>query len=69
MKLTEVELHGTSAADILYLHDPQELKLYILHGLCVVNMVSVLSVSKTAYLAISKNRPLSRLKKKCYKRR
>ncbi len=41
-----------------------ELKFYILHGLYVLNMVSVLPGPKTAYLAISKNRPISRLKKK-----
>ena len=42
---------------------PQELEIYILHDLYLVNMVSVLPRSKTAYLAISKNRPNSRLKK------
>ncbi len=43
---------------------PQELKMYILHDLCVVSMVSMFLGSKTAYLDISKNRPISRLKKK-----
>ncbi len=42
---------------------PQELKVYILHDLYVESMVSVFPGSKTAYLAISKNRPISRLKK------
>ncbi len=42
---------------------PQELKFYILHDLYLVNMVSVLPRSKTAYLIISKNRPMSRLNK------
>ena len=43
---------------------PQELKLYISHDLYPVSMVSVLPGSETAYLIISKNRPISRLKKK-----
>ncbi len=42
----------------------QKLEIYILNDLCVVSMVSVLPTSKTAYLVISKNRPISRLKKK-----
>ncbi len=41
---------------------PQELKIYILQVLYVVSMVSVLSMSKTAYLVICKNRPISRIK-------
>ncbi len=51
-QLTEVELHGTPRAEI------------ILHDLCVVIMISVFPRSKTAYFGISKNRPISRLKKK-----
>ncbi len=47
---------------------PQELKFYILHDLCVVSMVSVFPGSKTAYFIISKNRSISRLKKKSYKK-
>ncbi len=43
---------------------PKDVKIYILHDLYVVNMVSVLPGSKTAYLAISKNRPISIWKKK-----
>ncbi len=46
---------------------PQELKFSILHDLYLMNMVSVFPRSKAAYLAISKNRLISRLKKKCYK--
>ncbi len=33
---------------------PQELKIYIPHGLCAVNMISVFPRSKTAYLIIPK---------------
>ncbi len=43
---------------------PQDLKIYILHDLCVMIMISVFPRSKTAYLVISENRPLPRLKKK-----
>ncbi len=43
---------------------PQELKIYILDDLYVVSVVSVLPMSKTAYLVISKNRPISAWKKK-----
>ncbi len=32
---------------------PQELKLYILHNLCVLIMISVFPRSKTAYFGIS----------------
>ncbi len=46
---------------------PRELRIYIPHGLYVLNMVSVFASSKTATLVISKNRLISRLKKKCYK--
>ncbi len=42
---------------------PKELKIYILHELCVISMVSAIPGSKTGYLIISKNRPISRLKK------
>ncbi len=48
---------------------PQELKIYILHDLCVAIMISVLPGSKTAYLIIYKNRPISTLKKKMDKKR
>ncbi len=37
----------------------QELKTYNLHDLWVMNMVSVFPMSKTAFLIISKNRPIS----------
>ncbi len=40
----------------------QELKIYILHDLCVVFMISAVPRSKTAYLVISINRPMSKLK-------
>ncbi len=53
MKLAEVELQGTSRAEILYF--PWSL-------FCVMNMVSLHPGPKTAYLAISKNRPISGLK-------
>ncbi len=43
MKLTEIERMV-----------PQEMKIYILRGLCVVSMVSVFPTSKTAYSIISK---------------
>ncbi len=46
--------------------DPQELKIYILHDLCVVIMISVFPRPKTAYLVIYKNRPISRLKKEVF---
>ncbi len=42
---------------------PQELKIYILHDLYLVSMLSVFPRSKTGYLIISKNRPISILKK------
>ncbi len=43
---------------------PQELKIYILHDLCAMIVISVLPGSKTAYLIISKNWPISTLEKK-----
>ncbi len=43
---------------------PQALKFYILHDICVVSLVSVFPRSETAYLSNSKNRPISKLKKK-----
>ncbi len=43
---------------------PQELKIYTLHDLFVVCMISAFPRSKTAYLVISINRPISKLKKK-----
>ncbi len=43
---------------------PQELKIYILHDLCVVCMISAVPRSKTAYLVISINRPMSKSKEK-----
>ncbi len=43
---------------------PQELKFYISHGLCVMNMISVFPRSKPAYLVIAKKGPISGLKKK-----
>ncbi len=43
---------------------PQALKFYILHDLSLVSMISVFPRSKTAYLIIPKNRPISRLKTK-----
>ncbi len=46
---------------------PQKLKIYILHDVCVVSMISVFPRSKTVYLVISKNRPISRSKKKIIK--
>ena len=46
---------------------PQELKFYILHGLYVLNTFSVVSRSKTSYLVISKNPPISKIKKKNHK--
>ncbi len=47
---------------------PRELKIYILHDLYVASVVSILPRSKTAYLATSKNPPISRLEKKCGER-
>ncbi len=43
---------------------PQQLKIYILHDLCVMIMISVFPRSKTAYFVIYKNRPISKLKEK-----
>ncbi len=43
---------------------PQELKNDILHHLCAVNWVPVFPRSKTAYLVISINPPMSKSKKK-----
>jgi hypothetical protein len=42
----------------------QELKIYILHDLYLVSMVSTFSWPGTAYLAIFKNRQISTLMKK-----
>ncbi len=57
MMLTEVELYGTARAE-------KPKSSYILHDLYVVRTVSVVPRSETAYLAIAKNRPIWRLKKK-----
>ncbi len=41
-----------------------ELKIYIPHGLCEVNVVLIFQSSKAAYLTSCKRRPISRFKEK-----